>query len=366
MRILALTTTMDRPEAGIFAGLAQRGASISIIGDPAPEHRDLLTRSGVSIEHYTFTSRFDREGMKKIRAHIRGNKIDLVYALTNRTLSTLLCARIPKNIPIVAYRGTVGHLSWFDPTSWLTYLNPRVSKILCVSQAVNEYLRSLRIPCNKLDTVYKGHDLAWYAKKCETSRADLGIPDSAFVVGCTAVMRKVKGVDDLIVAAGKALNQIPNLHLLLIGTIRDPAIEVAIEAFPDRSRIHLTGFRSDAASLGQLVDVTVMASKSREGFPKSVIEAMAQGVPPVVTAVGGMPELVGNGEAGVLVPPCNPTKLAEALVELYSDHSLRENLGERARLRIGSVFSLEKSIARVYTIFDELTSKNGRSLPINP
>jgi glycosyltransferase involved in cell wall biosynthesis len=344
MRILALTTTMDRPEAGIFAGLAKRGASISIIGDPAPEHAKLLTDAGVAIEHYTFSSRFDREGMNRIRAHLRANKPDLVYALTNRTLSTLICTRISKNIPIIAYRGTVGHLSWFDPTSWLTYLNPRVTKILCVSQAVRDYLRSLRISPDKLETVYKGHDL--------------GIPDSAFVVGCTAVMRRVKGVDDLIEAAGTALKQIPNLHLLLVGTIKDPAIEVALKNFPDRSRIHLTGFRTDAASLGQLMDVTVMASKSREGFPKSVIEAMAQGIPPVVTAVGGMPELVGGGEAGLLVPPCNPTRLADALVKLFSDNKLRKELGEMARSRIENVFSLESSITITYTIFEQVATKN--------
>jgi glycosyltransferase involved in cell wall biosynthesis len=358
MRILALTTTMDRPEAGIFAGLAKRGASISIIGDPAPEHAKLLTDAGVAIEHYTFSSRFDREGMNRIRAHLRANKPDLVYALTNRTLSTLICTRISKNIPIIAYRGTVGHLSWFDPTSWLTYLNPRVTKILCVSQAVRDYLRSLRISPDKLETVYKGHDISWYSQKTLTSRSDLGIPDSAFVVGCTAVMRRVKGVDDLIEAAGTALKQIPNLHLLLVGTIKDPAIEVALKNFPDRSRIHLTGFRTDAASLGQLMDVTVMASKSREGFPKSVIEAMAQGIPPVVTAVGGMPELVGGGEAGLLVPPCNPTRLADALVKLFSDNKLRKELGEMARSRIENVFSLESSITITYTIFEQVATKN--------
>lgn len=348
---------MDRPEAGIFVGLARRGASISIIGDPAPEHADSLTSAGISISRYTFKSRFDREGMRRIREHLKHEKVDIIYALTNRTLSTLVCSRAPKTIPIVAYRGTVGHLSWFDPTSWLTYLNPRVSKILCVSQAVHDYLSSLRIPSEKLATVYKGHDLAWYGEKATTTRSDLGIPNSAFIVGCTAVMRKVKGVDDLIVAAGKALKQIPNLHLLLIGTVRDPAIEAALKNFPDSSRIHQTGFRSDAASLAQLMDLTVMASKSREGFPKSVIEAMAQGVPPVVTSVGGMPELVGNGEAGLLVPPCNPSKLADALVTLYTDQKLRKKLGENARWRIENTFSLESSIESTFSIFNGLISQ---------
>jgi glycosyltransferase involved in cell wall biosynthesis len=354
MKILALTTTMDRPEAGIFAGLARQGLSIHVIGDPSPEHTKTLRAENITIDHYSFKSRFDREGMKKIRAYVKEIKPDIVYALTNRALSTAICARLPKSVSIVAYRGTVGHFSWFDPTSWLTYLNPRIAKIFCVSDAVRNYLLNLGISGSRLATVYKGHKLDWYQNSCTETRHTLGIPADAFVIGCTAVMRRVKGVDDLIQACKLALKEIPNLHLLLVGTIKDRSIQTALDTFPEPERIHLTGFREDAATLAQLMDITVMASKSREGFPKSVIEAMAQGVPAVVTDVGGMPELVDGGKAGCLVEPCNPEKLAAALISISKDDSRRNELGEKGRAAIRDRFSLDRSINDTFKVLQSL------------
>lgn len=360
MRILALTPTPDRPEAAILAGLARRGAYVHVVGSPAPLQRDLLNGSGVTITDFVFRSRFDVRGMRLIRSLVRQHEVDLVYALTNRALSTAVIGLTGLPVRLVAYRGTVGHLSWFDPSCWLTYLNPRVHMTLCVSQAVEDYMRSKGISPRRLALVYKGHDIAWY--ECPAlKRADFGIPEDAFVVGCTAVMRAVKGVDDLLAAVTMLLQEIPNLHLLLIGSIKDPEIQRHIDRFPQKDRLHLLGFREDATSLQRLADVTVMASKSREGLPKSIIEAMAQGVPPVVTAVGGMPELVGHGAAGLMVEPMNPTSLASGIRTLYCNASYRQSLGIAARQRITEAFNINDSISRVEKIFSRLCVDTQRS-----
>jgi glycosyltransferase involved in cell wall biosynthesis len=355
MRILALTPTPDRPEAAILAGLARSGASVHVVGTPAPLQRDQLLEAGVSITDYVFQSRFDLRGMRLIRSLVRQHAIDLVYALTNRALSTAVIGLTGLSVKLVAYRGTVGHLSWLDPSCWLTYLNPRVRMTLCVSQAVEDYMLSKGISPNRLALVYKGHDVAWYESPA-VERSQFGIPADAFVVGCTAVMRAVKGIDDLLGAVTMLLDEIPNLHLLLIGSVKDPEIQSHIDAFPRRDRLHVLGFRDDATSLQRLADVTVMASKSREGFPKSIIEAMAQGVPPIVTAVGGMPELVGHGAAGVLVEPMSPNSLAAGIRTLHQNVEFRESLGIAARKRIIEVFNVNDTVAQVQKIFAALCS----------
>jgi glycosyltransferase involved in cell wall biosynthesis len=356
MRVLVLAGNIDRPEAAIFAGLAQRGNYLRLIGEPSPEHTATLERAGIPITRFAFRNRFDVKGMRLVRSIVQAERFDLVYAVSNRALSSAVIGLLGVEIPIVAYRGTVGHISKLDPSSWFTYLNPKVRKILCVSLAVEEYLAAVGISTSRITTVYKGHMPEWYTAGESPRREAFGIPEDAFVIGCTAAMRAVKGIDDLLDAAALLLKQIPSLHVLLIGPIKDPHIEKKIAAFPDQSRIHLTGFRSDATALAPLFDVVIMASKSREGFPKAVVEAMAQGIPAIVTAVGGMPELVDNGAAGLMVAPNNPSSIAAAISQLFSDPDLRNRIGVVGQQRIATTFHVHKTIERMNSEFSSLVN----------
>jgi glycosyltransferase involved in cell wall biosynthesis len=360
MRLLVIGTTIDTPEAHILHGLIMRGVYIHFLGTPLPEHRALIESAGASVTEHDFAHRFDLKGISLIRDIVRKDAIDVVYALSNRGLSCSVIGLWNSTIPIATYRGTVGHLSWFDPSAWLTFLSPKVKKILCVSEAVSQYLREMKVSQEKIVTIYKGHDVAWY-RSTPPPRASLGLPDDAFVVGCTAMMRPVKGVDILIQAVSSLLQELPKLHLLLIGGIKDPVIEELLSRFPDKDRLHLTGYRKDATQLATLCDVTVMASKTREGFPKSVIEAMAQGVPAIVTNVGGMPELVGHGNAGVVVSPSNVSELAEAIRMLSNDRQRTRELGRLGQDRIREVFNVTTTIEKMHGIFSEL-QKTARAL----
>jgi glycosyltransferase involved in cell wall biosynthesis len=353
MRVLVIGTTVDKPEAHILQGLLRCGVHIHFLGTPLPEHEALLRASGASITHHNFAHRFDLKGISLIRKIVREDSINLIYALSNRGLSCTVLGLINQNIPIATYRGTVGHLSWLDPSSWLTFLNPKVKKILCVSEAVAQYLRDIKLPEERIVTIYKGHDIEWY-RSDPPSRAAFDLPKEAFVVGCTAMMRPVKGVDILIQAVASLQRELPDLHLMLVGGIKDPTIERLIASVPERSRIHLTGYRKDATQLATVCDVTVMASKTREGFPKSIIEAMSQGVPAIVTAVGGMPELVGHGTAGMIVPPSDVTALADAIRSLYNDRERARELGRLGQRRIAEVFNVATTVEKMHGVFKEL------------
>lgn len=356
MRILVLAGDLDRPEVAIFQGLAQKGAQIHVVGALSETPQKNLVRSGISVTQFAFRSRFDIAGMRLIRRLIAREGCDVIYAVSNRALSTCVLGTLGLKVPIAAYRGTVGHISWFDPSSWFTYLNSKVSSIVCVSSAVEEYLAGVGIPRARLITIYKGHDPEWYRSQ-PIPRASIGVPDEAFVVGCTAVMRAVKGIDDLLEAVALLVPEIPSLHVVLVGSIKDPDIQRRVDAFPYPQRLHLTGYRDDATAFATLYDVVVLASKSREGFPKSVIEAMAQGVPAVLTAVGGMPELVNHGTAGLLVEPSNPAMLAEAIRTLYADPQLRRTMGEKARDLIRSTFHVSTTVERMFKEFSRLAAR---------
>jgi glycosyltransferase involved in cell wall biosynthesis len=118
-----------------------------------------------------------------------------------------------------------------------------------------------------------------------------------------------------------------------------PQLVAEIERLGLADVIELLGTSGDIGALLGAADVFVLASAS-EGLPMSVLEAMAAGTPVVASQVGGMPELVNDGETGVLVPPGDPAALAAALARLAADPALRGRFGAAGRRRAEAEFSL--------------------------
>jgi glycosyltransferase involved in cell wall biosynthesis len=119
------------------------------------------------------------------------------------------------------------------------------------------------------------------------------------------------------------------------------AIEAEIRRLELQGRVRLAGERSDVPELLAESDVFVLSSRS-EGLPVSVLEAMAAELPVVATDVGGLAELVVDGETGILVPPGDEAALTEALGRVVEDRELRRRLGAAGRARAESSFDLSE------------------------
>jgi glycosyltransferase involved in cell wall biosynthesis len=246
----------------------------------------------------------------------------------------------------------MGHLHRWDPSSYLSYLHPRLTCIICASDAVRNSLVELRVPRDRLRTIYKGHDPAWYQPARREALIELGVPGDAFVVGCAARIRPLKGIPVLIEALRRM--RAPEAHLLLVGENDDPQVRDMAQAPELNARIHLVGRRDNAASLMGACDVFVMPSLRREGMPRAIIEAMSQGVPAVVSNIGGMPELVIDGECGRVVPVSDSTALADALNEIRLNPEHRASMGRRARERIQTAFSVQHTVEQTAALYREL------------
>ena len=365
IKALCITEDPDRPTTATFVGLKNAGVDVTVIC-PAGERRDWLETNGVRVLDLPLRKRFDRGAVRRLRAELTTGRYDLLHLFGNKALQSGLAASRGLPVKIVAYRGIVGNVSFFSPISWLRFLNPRIDKIVCVAEAVREYFlrmrpRFLRLPPERLVTIHKGHSLDWYRARPADLTA-VGVPAGSFAIACVANYRPRKGIEVLVEALGKLPRSVEP-HLLLIGAGMDaPRLARRIAASPAASRIHVLGYRGDAPALTAACDLFVLPSTKREGLARSLIEAMAYGVAPVVTDCGGSPELVQHGASGLVVPVSDVAALAAAIRMLHDDAALRARLGSAARERIARDFRIEDTIAKTLALYRSLAPR-GSGVP---
>jgi len=357
MQVLCITGHSDRPEAETFIGLKKEGVDIHVLCPRSAPHLGRLADAGVSVTPFELKHRIDLEGIRTIRAILLKNKVSILHLFNNKAVSNGIVAARKLPVKLIAYRGIVANVSYFNPMSWLTYLNPNVDRIICVAEAVRRYLLDMRllwlkVPPSRPVTIYKGHSLDWY----QDTPADLtgfGIPKDTFVVGCTANMRPRKGIHVLIDASNHLPQGLP-VHFLLIGHMDSSKLLKQIKSSPYKDNIHLAGFQKDAPALQAACNTVVLPALRREGLPKVVIEAMAYGVAPIVTNSGGSPELIENNKSGLIVPPGNAAAIAEAILMLFEDPSLCKELGVKAKARIASHFNIEDTVKKTKELYQSL------------
>src|SRR5579863_2764160 len=174
-------------------------------------------------------------------------------------------------------------------------------------------------------------------------RRSWGVPEGGFVIGIVARLAPVKNH----AMALRALQRLDeDVHLVLIGggPSRRALEELARDLHVDR-RVHFTGQLVEAENQHQFFDVSVLCSRS-EGFPNAVIEALAAGCPVVATPVGGVPEVIGDRQTGLLVPIDQPDALAASVQELRRDAALRKQLSEAGPARARGKYHQTLVIAR--------------------
>ncbi len=357
IRVLCVTGGGDQPTIETFIGMHRAGIDITVISPSDYRFYPLLAEASVPMIDMKINRNFDGQATALLREELIRGRYHIMHTFNSHALSNGLqaCKNLP--VKIVAYRGIVGNLSVVDPMSWLRYLNPRIDRIVCVCEAIRTWFLEmqpwfLRMPDTRPVTIHKGHKLEWYTD----APADLtseGIPQDAFVIACTGAYRPRKGIEYLIAAIEKLPPDIP-AHLMLVGYMDAEKLTARINRSPVRERIHRVGFKSNAPAYSAASDVFCLPSIKREGLARSIIEAMVYGIPAVVTAVGGSPELVVDGESGYVVPAKDPQALADAIEKLYRDAELRHRMGQAAIQRIATEFRNEETVRKTIALYEEL------------
>jgi glycosyltransferase involved in cell wall biosynthesis len=185
------------------------------------------------------------------------------------------------------------------------------------------------------------------------ARARLGLPPDAYVVAGVGRFVPIKGFDLLVAAFIDVVSRVPGAHVLLIGDGGERGVlEAQARALGIADRLHITGSVTDVIGLLPAADVLAAPSRN-EGMGRVLVEAMALGLPVVGSRVGGIPDVIVDGECGILIPPGDAAALAATLVELGRDRALRVKLGAGAQPR-AEAFSTAVSAAAMRDIYASL------------
>ncbi len=359
-KVLCINGQSDLAETASFIEMHKAGVDITVITWPDTMQYDALIEAGVPTIPYVLTGKISPKCIRFIRAELKKKPYDVLHMLDKRATMNGLFASIGMDLKLVAYRGIVGNMSYFSPLSLLYLLNPRLDRIICVCEAVRQYLLGLGMPGIRLRrdvpvTIHKGHSPDLYAGPAEDLK-QFGIPDKAFVVACTARGVPRKGIPVLL----DAIDNLPaglNIHFLLAGTHMDnPQHQKLVAANSYAENIHLFGFLHRMPWILPNCDITVLPSLRREGLPRGIIEAMLGGAVPIVTDSGGSPELVEHGKSGFVVPPGESQPITDRILELYYDRELHQRMSEAAQERIHDDFTVEKTARQTMALYREMLS----------
>jgi len=340
-----------RPEAEMFIGFVKQGHEVTLMTQEDSEYVSRFKENGVQIIDCYPSKKICLKTIKKIHHTLIDGAYDICYAFNSKTIPNAAFACIDTKAKMIAYRGTTGGLYRHDPSAYLTQLHPRVDAVVCVSNAVQQDVAK-RVWKKKENvvTIYKGHQLDWYQVP-PTSRGEFNLDDDAIIAVFAAHVRPSKGLSVLLEATHLIDN--PNFHLLLAGKGYSVYAD-QIKASPMSDRIHIIGQRSDIPSVMAMADLQLQPSISGEGLPRTVIEAMANATPSVVTTTGGSPELVENNRSGYIVDTNDSSSFASAMNKLINNKALRIKMGKQAQQRLAIKFGSEETVKQHLSFFNKL------------
>lgn len=236
----------------------------------------------------------------------------------------------------------------------------RVNRILTVGEAVRQDVLKANpnVSPEKVISIGNSIDYNRFANvqinKTET-RQRLGLHRDSLVFGTVGRLAPTKGQSCLIKAFEIVKKQLPSAHVLFVGEGRSrKQLEAQAAQTNCRDAIHFLGRRTDVPELLKAMDVFVLPSIA-EGLPRSLLEAMAAGVPCIASETGGIPEIINTSDVGFLVPTGNESALAEAIMKLAKMSEVeRANLCEKAKRHVHNFYTHEMITEKVQKLYEDI------------
>jgi glycosyltransferase involved in cell wall biosynthesis len=189
-------------------------------------------------------------------------------------------------------------------------------------------------------------------------RRELGLPPEAPVVGAVSRLAWKKGIRHLLEATPRILEAVPDARVVIAGDGPLRAeLEAQAAALGVRDRVLFLGSRPDTIEVIAAFDVFVLPSVV-EGMSNALLEAMAVGRPAIATDVGGNPEVVVDGETGLIVPASDPHQLAASIQKLLEAPEMAAEMGAAGRRRVIERYQIDAMTRRIEELYDSLLAGN--------
>jgi len=369
MRIFAMIDSFqvggsERQVAEVAVRLAARGHDVTV-GCLKKQGFFLRQIEDAGIEVIEFSPGSSMLGLKGMRAivrltrYLKAAKFDVVQ--THDLYSNLLAipaawlARVPR---IASSRRDLGSWWWYTPRNRkVLRLIQRLSHVVVAnSNGVRDYLiNDDGFRPSHVRVLYNGIDVARFANTRAMRREVLPNCESKQLVVVLANMHShTKGHEHIITAAPSVCLAFPQCVFVLVGDgeLRAEFEQRVREIGLEQNFIFL-GSRNDVPAILMSCDIGLLASRA-EGLPNAVLEYMAAGLPVIATSVGGIPELVGNSGAALLVPPCDPVGLAGALMKVLAETATAKEMGAAGRERVRERFSFDRLLNDLEGLYSEI------------
>lgn len=315
-----------------------------------PPHSALYHRlqaAGLPTEALRMRHELDLVAAWQLGRYLRRHQVEILHMHTPHahTIGMLACKLAP-NVRLVVSR----RVDFAPIRNWLSrwkYVYPGV-QYLAVSEAVRQVLIASGVPSRRVQTVHSGIDLRRFVA---VQAAPPIFPAGTRMIGTVGHLAGHKGHRYLLEAAALLAREEPRLGVVIAGegALRSQ-LEAQAAALGITAHICFTGFRRDILALMQNFEIFVFSSYL-EGLGTAILDAMALGKPVVATRAGGIPEAVEDGVTGILVPPCDPQALAEALSYLLQHPEQGERFGAAGRQRVEQHFTVEQMACRTLQVY---------------
>lgn len=298
----------------------------------------------------------------RLAAFLRRERFDLVHTHDLWTnLMGVPAARLARVPVIISSRRDLAHFDWYQGRrrKWLRRIQNLSDVVLANAGPIRDALiRDDHFAPEKVRVIPNGVDVEkFYRAMRDRERLFPGIGPGKLIVLVGNMHSDVKGHPWLIEAATKIAPEFPHTRFLLVGSgdcQDDFARRVAELGLQKNFRF--LGRRNDIPEILVSSDIAVLPSRA-EGLPNAILEYMAAGLPVVASQVGGNPELVRDGETGLLVPPQDAGALAAALLRLLRDDPLASRLGQGGHAWVKNHFSFERLVEETGQLYEELGRK---------